>query len=258
MRKILFIILVILLLIFTGCVIYKGTNIVNANVWGITQISQKNKEIDLKNEELSGLISVTYPGSLSKLNTSSEELQQTKKEYEQQAIMLADNKYYKQTEKYKIEFLWTRLGNYAKDNGVEIKIDVTNGDTTGIYNLNFIITGKYSDIADFIYDIENDSRLGFKIENFEMASAGESVEGKFTCKDIRIDIKALDKDNKEDGYSQNENTNTLIDTNISAQSENSTQANNTTTENTTVDNTAATQTTDATTTNSTTATNTIQ
>ena len=206
MRKILFVLVIILLLIFTGIIIYKGTKVGNFEIWGITDVSEKNKEIDEKNEELYGLVNVTYPQEESNLKITAETLQETKKEYENQAILLADSKYYKQTEKYKLEFLWTRIGNYAKDNKVVIKIDVTNSATKELYDLNFTAAGRYANIAQFIYNIENDSRLGFKIEDFSMKAVyssdnedsevknTNSVEGKFTCKEIRIDLKNIDTD----------------------------------------------------------------
>lgn len=252
MRKILLTIIIILLLSFTGIVIYKGTEIGSFNVWGITQIISENETIDQKNEQLSTLVSVTYPGTLSKLNESAETLEETKSEYENQAVLLADSKYYRQTENYKIEFLWTRIGNYAKDNEVEIKIDVTNSQTNGLYDLNFTVLGHYADVTQFIYDIENDSRLGFKIEDFSM-TAGVSatvttdegqkttenyntVQGKFACKEIRIDLKSLDNssdtsqgtttnDNQENSDTMTQNTSTS--TNDGTNSNNANTTNNT-------------------------------
>ena len=73
--------------------------------------------------------------SISKLNNSGELMQETKKQYEEQAVLISNSKYYMQTEKYKLEFLWTRIGNYAKDNGVTPKMYVTSGSTKGVYNL---------------------------------------------------------------------------------------------------------------------------
>ena len=131
-------------------------------------------------------------------------MESTKAEYEDKAVLLGDSKYYLQTEEYKIEFLWTKLGNYAKDENVEIKIDVTNSQIAGRYNLNFEVFGQYTDVTQFIYDVENDSKLGFKIEDFKMQSGGtvrtvdsdgneisssSGVVGRFSCKEIRIDLK---------------------------------------------------------------------
>lgn len=250
MRKILFILALIILLIFTGVVIYKGTNFGRFKVWGITQIIEKNEEIDSENAQLSNLVSVTYPSTLTKLSNSSEKLQQTKKEYEEQSVMLSDSNYYMQTEKYKLDFLWTRIGNHAKDNKVEIKIDVTNGTANGIYNLNFTVVGKYANTTSFIYAIEGDSRLGFKIENFSMKQSTKgtgvlnsdgqtvynynNVECTFVCKEIKIDIKSLDgQDGKKDETNTTNTTNAENTTNTVGNTTNTTNNNtNTNTTNT--------------------------
>ena len=248
MRKILFILALIILLIFTGVVIYKGTNFGRFKVWGITQIIEKNDEIDSENAQLSNLVSVTYPSTLTKLSNSSEKLQQTKKEYEEQSVMFSDSNYYMQTEKYKLDFLWTRIGNHAKDNKVEIKIDVTNGTANGIYNLNFTVVGKYANTTSFIYAIEGDSRLGFKIENFSMKQSTKgtgvlnsdgqtvynynNVECTFVCKEIKIDIKSLDvQDGKKDETNTTNTTNAENTTNTVGNTTNTTN-NNTNTTNT--------------------------
>lgn len=250
MRKILFILALIILLIFTGVVIYKGTNFGRFKVWGITQIIEKNEEIDSENAQLSNLVSVTYPSTLTKLSNSSEKLQQTKKEYEEQSVMLSDSNYYMQTEKYKLDFLWTRIGNHAKDNKVEIKIDVTNGTANGIYNLNFTVVGKYANTTSFIYAIEGDSRLGFKIENFSMKQSTKgtgvlnsdgqtvynynNVECTFVCKEIKIDIKSLDgQDGKKDETNTTNTTNTENTTNTVGNTTNTTNNNTNTNTNTT-------------------------
>ena len=243
MRKILFILALIILLIFTGVVIYKGTNFGRFKVWGITQIIEKNDEIDSENAQLSNLVSVTYPSTLTKLSNSSEKLQQTKKEYEEQSVMLSDSNYYMQTEKYKLDFLWTRIGNHAKDNKVEIKIDVTNGTANGIYNLNFTVVGKYANTTSFIYAIEGDSRLGFKIENFSMKQSAKgtgvlttdgqtvynynNVECTFVCKEIKIDIKSLDgQDGKKEETKPTDTTNTTNAENTTNTAGNTTNATN--------------------------------
>ena len=145
-----------------------------------------------------------------------------------------------QLEKYEIEYLWTQIGNHAKEEGVTLKINVEksfdpatvettqkedgeqeNEETTenndnknnivddiignmsaatveststgaadekdeANYDLMFEASGSYVSVADFIYAIENDSSLGFKIEDFEMTGSSKTVTARFTCKDIRI------------------------------------------------------------------------
>ena len=88
---------------------------------------------------------------------------------------------------YEIEYLWTKIGNHAKSEGAVIKIDVAKGTNTtkNTYNLEFTVNGTYIAITDFISDIENDSSLGFKIEEFEMSPGdGTNLKATFVCKDI--------------------------------------------------------------------------
>lgn len=247
MRKILFAILAIVLLIFTVFVIYRGTNIGKFEIWGIKQINEENDVIDQKNADLATLVNVSYPEAISKLNNSGEVMEENKKEYEEQATMISSSKYL-QKEKYKLEFLWTKIGNYAKDNKVTPKMQVTNGSTKEVYNLIITAVGRYSNVASFIYAIENDSRLGFKIEDFKMTRANNGteengshyVQGTFTCKEIRIDLKSLDNENDEgkddgkDNTTNNSNTNNTTNTTNSttANTTNTTETNNTTDTNT--------------------------
>ncbi|MCI9063738.1 MAG: hypothetical protein HFJ17_03960 [Clostridia bacterium] len=193
MRKVLFVILAILLFIGAGFIIANGFEVLNLDVLGMKAIKEKNDLIDNKNQELSTLVGTTFESKLSTLNQSIQTLQTTKKSYEDKIVFASDENKNMQTEKYEIEFLWTKLGNYAKDEKVEIKIDVTNGSTAGFYDLKFTVVGKYVNITEFIYDIENDSKLGFKIEDFHMTSGEEGVQGTFSCKEIGINLDSVEE-----------------------------------------------------------------
>ncbi len=80
------------------------------------------------------------------------------------------------------------------------------------YDLTFEATGSYVAVADFIYAIENDSSLGFKIEDFQMTGESKTVVAKFTCRDIKIKkvsetTKEQSNDTNKDKYAEEENTN---------------------------------------------------
>ena len=259
MRKLLLILVLILMLVVTGMVIYKGTSV--GNIWGIKQITEKNAEVDKVNSDLSSLVNSTFPMTESSVNSSAKTLEETKNEYEEQAILLSKSDYYAQSEEYKIEYLWTRIGKYARQNNIIMSLEVTNTSIKGLYDLNITSEGKYSDIAKFISDIENDSKLGFKIEDFSMKSGNESttnentsnngekkhtvnnVVGKFSCKEIRLDEKSIDSniglnsdtngDSKNNGSATDAN-NTNANTADRSNTNNTTQTQqNTTTENNT-------------------------
>ena len=103
-------------------------------------------------------------------------------------------------------------------------------------------TGSYISITDFISDIENDSMLGFKIEEFKIRqdSSETDLVATFVCKNIAIqDVQATTNISQDD---ENEkNTNTANSTNTNTNSNNNT-ANTTNSTNTTNNTTNSTNT----------------
>lgn len=59
-------------------------------------------------------------------------------------------------------------------------------------NLNFTLNGSYIAITNFIYAIENDSELGFRVENFKILPGGENggnatgLQATFIVRNIEI------------------------------------------------------------------------
>lgn len=100
------------------------------------------------------------------------------------------------------------------------------------YDLNFSATGTYTGIEEFITDLEDDSKLGFKIEDFSMTatsgSNGEQVEATFVCKNIII--KGIENTSASSGSMSGT-------TKIDSSTDNTNSTN--TTDNTTTDNTVS-------------------
>ncbi len=210
MRKILLIVVVCLLLIFSGFFMINGISAVD--IHGFMDLHEENKKIDQKIEELANDSIITYEKSKTKIKSAANDLTKSKTEYENQAILSSSqtSNYVTQTEKYDIEYLWTRLGNYAKDEGCTLKIDVSSTDEekeNNLYNLRFHVGGSYAGITDFIYDIENDSKLGFQIENFAITSPGNTLTATFDCTGIPISVFQTEDENKEEAKEgEEENT----------------------------------------------------
>ena len=108
---------------------------------------------------------------------------------------------------YKMEYLYTTFGKHAKNNGIKIDMAFTrssSGDDK-YYNINFTATGSYIRIAEFIMNIEDDSSLGFKVEEFKMTPSAEgenTLQATFVCKNIKIE------DVSSNTVSTNQNTDT--------------------------------------------------
>ena len=119
-------------------------------------------------------------------------------------------------------------------------MDLVAGVDASKYNLNFTVRGPYIGISDFIYSIENDPVLGFKIESFKLVPGGssETLEGTFTCKNIEIENVSnslTNNSNAADGNTTNSNT-------ANSGTTNSNTVSNTTSGTNTVTNTTSTQT----------------
>ena len=190
MKKILLALLLILLVVLTCLTIFNGMNLFGIEICGITQIREKNDNLNYKIAQATTMASTEYPKALSDIQTNLKKLEQEKKNYEDMVTinngeqMQLVNQY----QKYEVEYLWTIIGNHATKEGVVIKIDIVAASGNNKYNLNFTVNGSYIGITEFISDIENDSALGFKIENFTMKPGGstQELQTTFTCKDIEI------------------------------------------------------------------------
>lgn len=248
MKKLLIILLIVLLIVLNCFAIFKGVSLLGINILSIGQIQEANQNLDTKIGEATTLASTDYPNLLKDMETHLKKLEEEKKNYEDmvtistgEQVQLAN-----QYQKYEVEYLWTVIGNHATKEGVVIKIDIVAANGENNYNLNFTVNGSYIGITEFISDIENDSALGFKIENFSMkpGASTQELQATFTCKDITIkDITKSTTANKDNA------TKTLDDLNNNpensaedAETNNETTENNTNTTNTNANTTSNTNT----------------
>ena len=206
MKKLLLITILVLILILSGITVIKGIEIGNFSVLGITGIQEKNNDLDAKLQEATKLASTDYKSNQKKLDESIEQLQEKKEELTEKTNVSTEdylNGNSATISPYKIDYLWITIGNHAKVEGVTMKMDTSkNGreypgneniveekDKIYYYDISFTVTGNYVNISEFIIDIEDDSSLGFKIEDFNMISSddnGSVVQATFKCTDVPI------------------------------------------------------------------------
>ena len=111
-------------------------------------------------------------------------------------------------EYYDIEYMWITLGNYAKSNNLSIIMSEPGGNfteasankdgsqsnekttsSTSSSNTMFKIqvTGSYLDVSDFIFEVENDKTLRFKLDNISMDYvSGNTIKASFNVKNLVI------------------------------------------------------------------------
>ncbi|MCI8444762.1 MAG: hypothetical protein HFJ37_06445 [Clostridia bacterium] len=190
MKKLLILILITLLSILSIFVVIQGIEIGPIEILGIKGIQTKNSELDTKIQQAGKLAQKDYQQIINTVDTNAKKLKEEKKNYEDMVtISQGDGEQAaNQIEKYEIETLWVRLGNHATSQGVVMQMDVKKGNSMApdVYDLKFKATGSYISITDFISAIENDSTLGFKIEEFKMNSSESDLQATFICKDISI------------------------------------------------------------------------
>ena len=242
MKKLLILILITLLLILTMFIGIKGVTIGKIEILGIQGIQAKNSELDSKIQDAAKLVEKTYAQTISEVNSNAKKLKEEKQNYQDMTAISSDGETQavNQIEKYEIETLWVKLGNHATSEGVVMKMDVTSGSSgaQGSYNLNFTVTGGYVQIEDFISSIENDSTLGFKIEEFKMAPSGNDLQATFVCKDIPIKQVSSTTTVTQNTTTDGKNTaNTNTAGNNTADNNTANAANNTNTTNNTTNNT---------------------
>lgn len=239
MKKLLILILITLLVTLSIFIVIQGVNIGSLEILGVKGIQSKSSQLDEKIQQAGKLAEKDYQQALSDVKTNTKKLQEEKKNYEDmtQISEEGDIQASSQIEKYEIETLWVKLGNHATTQGVVMKMDVKKGSAQDVYDLQFTATGSYISITDFISAIENDSSLGFKIEEFKLvpSSSGSDLQATFVCKDIAIkDVSQSAVTTTTDNKLQaDEKTNGLNNTNGTSNTTNGTANNSTNNANTT-------------------------
>ena len=236
MRKILIGILTILLIVMAVLIITKGLTIGNFKILSVKQIIENDNKLTTEISETEKLIKSDYPAQLENLDNNVSSLLAAKEEYEDLASVSTKSEIDKATtvETYTVEFLWTRLGRHATAEGVYLSYTATSN------SIKFTVIGDYIPILSFISAIENDSKLGFRIENFKLVPNGKSLQATFETGNINIKIEGVNstvqsnvKTDSAETNTQNTNSTTETNTqNTNSTAETNTQNTNSTTETT--------------------------
>ena len=217
MRKILLIIMIVLLITVGYVSLTKGLNIGFIQNLSMKQIKEQSENLNKKIEETNRQIDVTYPSKRSELEKASKNMKSAKEEYykytnssTEQEILDA------RTQKsYAIEFLWAKLGTHARKEGINLKLEIVSSQTgaNSVNDLQFTVEGSYIAITNFIYAIENDSDLDFRIQNFKLLpNKDEILQGTFTVANVGIRGNTLQQTSSENTTDTNNTGNQQTNT----------------------------------------------
>ena len=156
---------------------FAGVSLWKVKISSIRQIKDKNEEVIRKIEETEKVVSEDYPKAKTKLEDTYKEYTTQKQKYIELAGISNDSE----------------IGSYATNRNLAIGINVQKN-TSSLYDLNFTVKGEYTDISDFIVDIEEDSEFNFRIYNFKMVASDNNkniIIANFSTKNINIDSSTI-------------------------------------------------------------------
>lgn len=191
MRNKVILIIFLLFIIALFVAMFVGIELGNFQILSISQLNNKNKQLEEKINEASNLTSVTYPETVDTLEETYEKYTIQKQKYEEiSGFTDKEKKEAYETKQYDISYLWELFGKYAKSYNLTISMDVKKGTGENLYDLHFSVSGQYVNISQFITEIENNSDLYFRIYDFRM-SGSSTVTSSFIVKGINIDPDTL-------------------------------------------------------------------
>lgn len=211
MRKILIIVVIILLGLLSYNMVFDGVQVGELKIGSLSSVQLLSDELDKKIDEATEVTTITFNNSTQSLNTALKKLSDEKERYEDKVKNMTEEeiRYISQKQVYELETIWVKLGKYAKENGVILKLDITTGSTGDARDkdLRFTVTGSYIGITDFVYDLEDDENLKFKIENFKLVPSDNTLQGTFTVRDIAINLQETNTVTNNNTTNDNEDEN---------------------------------------------------
>lgn len=174
MKKILISIIGVIILILICVSIFRGFSLGKVNIYSVKKIEEQSLNLDKKIEQANTEINQNYAKSLADIETATNKMKKLKEEYESR-VGLNGELGITQIEKYKIEYLWGIIGGYAKEQGVKVILDIKDTSIEDTYSISFNVYGSYLGITDFIYNMENDDELNYRIDNFKIEPSSTST-----------------------------------------------------------------------------------
>lgn len=211
MKDILITVISILLTVVIIICMVKELTVGSFRILSISNIKQESLNLDNEVDELNNLKNVTYKKKIDDLQTATKDLTTAKQKYLDLASVSSDEEIQEANleQTYAMEFLWNKVGSYATKEGVTLKWDVSSTGVNNKYTLNFTTTGSYVGVISYIYALENDSDLAFRIENFKMTASGENVTATFTVNNVAIKAETISSASSNNTNEQ-ANTNTTV------------------------------------------------
>lgn len=199
MRKILISVLLILVLVLAFFTIFQGISIGTFEILSAEGIIALNDDLTSEIETANRKIKSDLQTEKANLSESINNLLQSKERYYDLANVSTESEINEANteETYEIEYLWLRVGRHARTEGVNIRMDVINGNNfdASVKDLSFTVVGQYEGIIEFVSALEEDSELSFRIDNFNLLPSGTNLQATFSVSGVRINLNNMTQTN---------------------------------------------------------------
>jgi len=191
-ERIKLIIVLVIIIVLAYAIIY-GISIGSFKILSISEIKNKNNVLNKKIEKASELTAQDYPNSIEQLEDAFEMYLVEKQRYEQlNGITSSEGKNLYESKKYDITYLWRVFGKYATTHNLTLTMNVEQVNLSEeLYNLQFNVSGQYTNISEFIEYIEQNDNLYFRIYDFKISGSGEIITAMFKVKNIYIESSTI-------------------------------------------------------------------
>ena len=193
-KKVLLLILVIVLGVGVFSSFAHGVSIkffgANVETKSYSDIAKLSEELVNKRKELENKNDSEFKQAIARQESAINNFKSNKSLYEETALKASPSEIAQanQKEVYYLDYLWIKIGTYANDNDVKVLINPEDGNNA----ISFDVSGNYIAVINFIYDIQNDSELGFNVDNLVMQGGSKDAltNASFRVTNVTV-VKAL-------------------------------------------------------------------
>ncbi len=195
MRKTIFISIFILVFLCFLLIMNFGFKLGPIKILSYDEIDECNFKKKILAKQLDEKINIEYKNKEKELNSITQNYKNLKSEYESKinAGIIKANAIEQSLNICDFNEINSIVQKYAKEKNIELEFDVNNSENNYeissdyiICDFSFKIKGEYIDITDYIYSLEDDDRLNFEINNFELKKSDETLVATFNVKNIPI------------------------------------------------------------------------
>lgn len=178
-------------------------------IYSTSSLDAKKEELEKEQTNLD-LKRTEHKTALKNLESAKSDFSKQKEKYEAISdATIASLKEATRGEEYNLEYMWIQLGNYAKANNLKISLyekeETTSSDDKTktesntsassskesedsiLETLKIQVVGTYLNVSEFIFNIENDNTLRFKLDNIRMEySEKNDIKAIFDIKGLSL------------------------------------------------------------------------